>query len=116
IIIIEHKLDEFIDIFDRIMLLDDGGRLIVFTNPADLFKNYLDELQELGVWIPQIPKYSVKILKENIQLSDFPLNYLQALNSIENLKEDHDRALDILDSEVKKILNPEKSGDDKKED
>ena len=101
LIIIEHKLDEFIDIFDRILLLNGRGKLIASGSPEDIFTDYYDELQKLGVWIPQIPGYIHKLHKNNIAMDNFPLDVEKAKMEIESIPE-RGKAINILKEELKK--------------
>ena len=100
LIIIEHKLDEFIDIFDKILLLNAGGKLIASGSPREIFKNHYDELQNLGVWIPQIPKYIYKLYKSGIAVNNFPINIEEAKTEITNLP-DREKAINILREELR---------------
>ncbi len=104
LIIIEHKLDEFIDIFNRILLLDGRGKLIASGSPEEIFINYYEELQKLGVWIPQIPKYIYKLHKNNIATNKFPLNIEKTKTEIENMSE-RDKAINILKEELRKNIS-----------
>ena len=103
LLIIEHKLDEFIDIFDRILLLDGGGRLIASGSPEKIFKNYYDKLQKLGVWIPQIPKYIYKLYKNNIAVNNFPMDIEKAKTEIGEIPE-REKAINILKEELGKNI------------
>jgi energy-coupling factor transporter ATP-binding protein EcfA2 len=103
LIIIEHKLDEFIDIFNRILLLDSKGKLIASGNSGEIFINHYEELQKLGVWIPQIPKYICKLHKNNIAVDNFPVDIGKAKTEIESTPE-RDRAINILKEELRKNI------------
>jgi len=101
LIIIEHKLDEFIDIFDRILLLDRRGKPVASGSPEEVFTDYYNELEKLGVWIPQIPGYIHKLHKNNIAINNFPLDVEKAKMEIESIPE-RDKAINILREELKK--------------
>ncbi len=103
LIIIEHKLDEFIDIFNKILLLNAEGKLIASGSPREIFKNHYDKLQSMGIWIPQIPKYIHKLHKSGIAVNDFPINIEEARKEISNLPE-KEKALNILREELRENI------------
>lgn len=106
LLIIEHKLDEFIDIFDKILLLNKKGEVIAFDSTREIFLNYQPQLQNMEVWIPQIVKYVHKLYKNNIKLDNFPLGkdrVKDALSNINNI-EDKKKAFYILKNELKKYI------------
>ena len=103
LIIIEHKLDEFIDIFNKILLINAGGKLIASGSPREIFKHHYDELQNMGIWIPQIPKYIYKLYKSGIAVNNFPINIEQAKKEISNLPE-KEKALNILREELRENI------------
>ncbi len=107
LIIIEHKLDEFIDIFDKILLLDNSGRKIAFSSPEQIFLNYMQDIRETGVWIPQIPKFFYNLFEDNIIFDSFPLDKADAKILIGQEEENRGRILDILQKEIKKEILPQ---------
>jgi energy-coupling factor transport system ATP-binding protein len=107
LIIIEHKLDEFIDIFDKILLLDSSGRKIAFSSPEQIFLNYMQDIRETGVWIPQIPKFFYSLFEDNISFDSFPLDKTDAKILIGHEEENRGKILDILQKEIKKEILPQ---------
>ncbi|MCL4378867.1 MAG: energy-coupling factor ABC transporter ATP-binding protein, partial [Actinobacteria bacterium] len=103
LIIIEHKLDDFIDIFDKVILFDGNGKIIAFTTTEKLFLDFMPELRKTGVWIPQIPKFFYNLdQEEGISFDIFPLSGKEA-NAIININSaNRDRVLNILDKEITK--------------
>ncbi len=104
LIIIEHKLDQFMDIFDKILLLSAEGRMIAYGDTKRILKDYLDHFKEMGIWIPQIPKFFLKLKSSGLNLKNVPLNLSQAKKSI-NATGDKDKALKILETQAEKKLN-----------
>src|SRR4030042_3422032 len=103
LIIIEHKRDEFIDIFNKILLINAGGKLIASGSPREIFKHHYDELQNMGIWIPQIPKYIYKLYKSGIAVNNFPISIGEAKKEISNLPE-KEKALHILREELRENI------------
>ncbi|MFC2346961.1 MAG: ATP-binding cassette domain-containing protein [Scardovia wiggsiae] len=55
-LLVEHKADEWLDIITRVVVLgSDGGSTAIAADgtPDDIFGGYLQELDDLGVWVPQ---------------------------------------------------------------
>lgn len=52
LVIVEHRIDLWVDVVDRVLVLDGSGQLIIDGKPSDVFVNYARKLQELGVWVP----------------------------------------------------------------
>ena len=104
LIIIEHKLDEFVDIFDRILLLDNIGRIVAFDNTKEIFLNCQPQMKKMGVWIPQIPKYTYKLYKNNIKLDNFPLSIEKAKKVLNQNSDIRQQAIDILRQEISKNI------------
>ncbi|ANY70571.1 hypothetical protein BBD42_05155 [Paenibacillus sp. BIHB 4019] len=53
ILIIEHKLDELVDIVDRVVVIDDHGQLVCSAAPELVFYDWAEELNRLGIWMPK---------------------------------------------------------------
>lgn len=106
LIIIEHKLDEFIDIFDKILLLNKNGMVIAFDSVKNIFLNYYRYFKEMGVWIPQIPKFVYKLHKNNINTFDFPLNKKEVKESMYNIEKSDkkQKIFHILKEELRKNI------------
>ncbi|MBN2072789.1 MAG: ABC transporter ATP-binding protein [Actinobacteria bacterium] len=87
LVIIEHKLDYFIDIFDRIAIMDSSGRIIAVDTPGEILTGREQVLKELGVWLPQIPKYMNKFIKSTKHITfdshgQVPLNITEAKKAV----------------------------------
>ena len=55
-LLVEHKADEWLDVITRVVVLgSDGGSTAIAADgtPDDIFGGYLQELDDLGVWVPQ---------------------------------------------------------------
>lgn len=55
-LLVEHKADEWLDIITRVVVLgSDGGSTAIAADgaPDDVFGGHLQELDDLGVWVPQ---------------------------------------------------------------
>ena len=54
LLFIEHKLDDLLAYIGRVIVLDDGGRVVADGDPRFIFQYKLDMLLELGVWVPRL--------------------------------------------------------------
>ncbi len=103
LIIIEHKLDEFIDIFDKVLLISSYGKMIAYNDTKRILNKYLNCFKDMGIWIPQIPKFFLKLKDKGIKTSSLPLNLEQAKRSLGDVK-NKDNALKTLEKEARKKL------------
>lgn len=81
IILIEHKLDELMHLVDRVVVLGDQGKVVADGMPHDLFRDQIDLLNELGVWIPQVSR-----LAHQLSLHEpFPITLPEAKTAVSHL-------------------------------
>ncbi|WP_370224971.1 ABC transporter ATP-binding protein [Cytobacillus sp.] len=52
LLIIEHKLDDWIDLTDRCLVLNRDGEILFNGSTADCFDKYAEELLLEGIWLP----------------------------------------------------------------
>lgn len=53
IIVVEHLLDPWLDLLERVILLDETGQIILDDTPEVLFSRHRSRLDTLGVWLPE---------------------------------------------------------------
>ncbi len=56
-VIVEHVLDGCIEWMDRVILLDGNGQLIADGAPAEVITRYRAQMEEAGIWLPQLFPY-----------------------------------------------------------
>ena len=62
IVMVEHKVDELVDIVDRIILLDNRSRVVASGTPRQVFYDTPPStLQQLGIWVPEIVELAVRL-------------------------------------------------------
>lgn len=54
LIMVEHVLDGCIEWMDRVILFNKKGQIIADGTPAMVVKQYKAEMQEAGIWLPQV--------------------------------------------------------------
>ena len=53
-IVIEHEFAEWLPLVERILVLNHSGELIFDGEPGHILSKNQDELQELGLWLPNL--------------------------------------------------------------
>lgn len=73
IVLVEHNLDAAISFVDRVIVLDQEGRLRFDGPAARILREHLDELLELGVWLPVATLAARKLQRAGVTFSQLPL-------------------------------------------
>ncbi|MEM4489122.1 MAG: energy-coupling factor transporter ATPase [Desulfurococcaceae archaeon] len=60
-IIVEHKIEEFMNFASRLLVMDEG-KIIADGRPRDIILKHVKELEKLGLELPQITLFAVKLL------------------------------------------------------
>jgi energy-coupling factor transport system ATP-binding protein len=55
LVVVEHRVDVWIDLVDRVVVLGIDGRLIADGAPSDVLERHRDTLLAAGVWVPGVP-------------------------------------------------------------
>jgi len=71
IIIVEHKLDELVNLADRMLVMNEG-QIILEGKPREIIKSNVDLLEELGLKVPQV-SLLINKLKNSGLISDSPI-------------------------------------------
>ncbi|MFD2637916.1 ABC transporter ATP-binding protein [Piscibacillus salipiscarius] len=53
ILVIEHQADDWIDLMNRVMVLNHNGELMVDDEPQKVFRDYITTLKEEGLFLPK---------------------------------------------------------------
>ncbi|SFK02802.1 energy-coupling factor transport system ATP-binding protein [Halobacillus dabanensis] len=54
VIIVEHKIEQVVDFVDRVILLDENGRIIADGPKQKVFDQHYHMLIEQGIWYPRV--------------------------------------------------------------
>jgi energy-coupling factor transport system ATP-binding protein len=79
IIIVEHILDDLIALVDRVLLLQSDGALFADDAPGRVFDTMDDELDRMGIWLPQVTALGHKLRQAGRPLAHLPLTVEQAV-------------------------------------
>lgn len=52
LIVVEHLVDPWLDLLERVIVLDETGRVVLDDTPTVVFSRHRSQLQSLGVWLP----------------------------------------------------------------
>lgn len=85
IIIVEHILDDLIEMVDRVLLLGPGGVLLALGAPAEVFDSRDQELDQLGIWLPQVTALARKLRLAGVPIPCLPLSVQAAAAQFDGL-------------------------------
>lgn len=54
LIVVEHRVEVWADLVDRVIVLDAGGGLLADGAPAEVLRDYREPLLDAGVWVPGV--------------------------------------------------------------
>jgi energy-coupling factor transport system ATP-binding protein len=54
LIVIEHKLDDWVELIDRCLVLDSSGAILFDGSPSQCFGEFAPYLQKEGIWLPKV--------------------------------------------------------------
>jgi energy-coupling factor transport system ATP-binding protein len=72
ILIVEHKLEELIDLVDRVIVMNEG-KIIMEGNPREILGGEAEFLNSIGLEAPQIALFAHEVKKLGINLQNIPL-------------------------------------------
>jgi energy-coupling factor transport system ATP-binding protein len=52
LVVVEHRIDTWLPIVDRVIVLAAGGGIVADGPPDEVFSHYAETLTELGAWVP----------------------------------------------------------------
>ncbi|WP_176728876.1 ABC transporter ATP-binding protein [Thermogemmatispora onikobensis] len=82
IVLIEHRLDELMDLVERMVVLGKRGEVIIDGAPREVLRAHLSTLQELGVWVPQVARLAQALQQYGWSLEPFPLTLSEAVEAL----------------------------------
>lgn len=85
ILLIEHKLDDLMDLIDRVVVLGPFGTILVDGEPRAIFRDAFLTLQQQGVWQPQVVSLAHHLRREGIILDLFPLTSGEAEQALQQV-------------------------------
>ncbi len=78
IVVVEHKLDELMDLVDRLIVLDRGS-MVLDGKPATVLEQ-IDKLEGLGLSLPQVSVLMARLRDRGFKVPSLPATLDQALD------------------------------------
>jgi energy-coupling factor transporter ATP-binding protein EcfA2 len=73
VLLVEHNLDAAIDLVDRVIVLDASGRVVLDGPARSTLADNVDQLVELGVWLPAATLAALRLREAGIVFDPLPL-------------------------------------------
>ena len=73
ILLVEHNLDAAVGFVDRVVVLDQDGRLTADGTVDEVLRDRADELHEMGVWLPVSTIAALRLRRAGYALDPLPL-------------------------------------------
>lgn len=70
LIVVEHKIEGVLDLFDRIVVFSPEGAVIADGAPLQIFTQYRTELKEYGIWYPGVWEDYIEHKTPRVQKDD----------------------------------------------
>jgi energy-coupling factor transporter ATP-binding protein EcfA2 len=74
ILLVEHNLDQAIELVDRVVVLDHAGRMIADGAVDDVLRGRAEELDSLGVWLPVSTLAALRLRRAGYTMEPLPLS------------------------------------------
>jgi len=65
-------------LIDRVLLLDSKGALVADGPPRTVFASHSQQLQEWGIWLPQVTQLALQVQTPGTKIADLPLSLDEA--------------------------------------
>jgi energy-coupling factor transporter ATP-binding protein EcfA2 len=52
LVVVEHRLGPWLDLVDRVVVLDAGGEVVADVDPVTFVRDHTEALEAMGVWMP----------------------------------------------------------------
>ena len=105
IILVEHILDDLISMVDRVLLLGAEGITHAGGSPGEVFTARGDELDQMGIWLPQVTALGHKLRQAGVPLGWLPLTVDEAAGQFAELVTHHIVSVPDRDSACGNVLD-----------
>jgi len=73
VLLIEHDLDQCVDLVDRVVVLDGRGRVVMTGPTREVLAGRAAELHALGVWLPVATLAGLRLREAGLPVESLPL-------------------------------------------
>lgn len=70
LVVVEHRIEPWLDLVDRVVVLGRGGEVRADTDPRTFVRDWRDELGDLGVWMPGLPSPQPRAVPDSLVAPD----------------------------------------------
>jgi energy-coupling factor transport system ATP-binding protein len=81
VIIIEHKLDQCVDLVDRVVVLDPTAGILVDGPPWTVFRDHAERLDAVGIWQPTATRLARRLEAAGGWCGPYPLTIAEAVTA-----------------------------------
>jgi energy-coupling factor transport system ATP-binding protein len=85
IVLVEHNLDAAIELVDRVIVLDQHGRLAMQGSTRRVLIDRVDDLMRLGVWLPVALLAALRLRDAGVVLDPLPLTPRELTAALDTL-------------------------------
>ena len=83
ILLVEHNLDAAVGFVDRVVVLDQDGRLAFDGGVDDVLRDHATDLHDMGVWLPVSAIAALRLRRAGFTLDPLPLTPDELHNALE---------------------------------
>ncbi|MFP7297191.1 ABC transporter ATP-binding protein [Neobacillus niacini] len=85
LIVIEHKLDDWIELINRCLVLDSDGGILFDGTPEQCFGEFAPYIQKEGIWLPKVVEAGIKAKSAGLFKGErLPLRHHELLSGLLN--------------------------------
>lgn len=77
IVVVESKIDDLMHLADRVLIMDDG-HIVQSGTPREILEHSIDQLIDIGLWVPEISELAVKLKGDGYRFKQFPITVEEA--------------------------------------
>jgi energy-coupling factor transport system ATP-binding protein len=78
LVIVEHRLDEVVQLVDRTVVFNAEGQIVANGPPRTVLRDHGNRLAKAGVWTPQVSELALKLEGAGLRLDPFPISVPEA--------------------------------------
>ncbi|SFN70396.1 ABC transporter ATP-binding protein [Mycetocola miduiensis] len=86
ILLIEHNLDAAIELIDRVIVLDSGGRVALNGTPGAVLAARAEDVAALGVWLPVATLAALRLRRAGVEIDPLPLTGAQLAAALDGIR------------------------------
>lgn len=85
LIVVEHKLDDWVELIDRCLVLDSSATILFDGTPEQCFGEFAPFLKKEGIWLPKVVEAALTAKKSGVYKGErLPLRNHELLSGLEN--------------------------------